>query len=57
VTAGRLNVRDAIWGNVLGQLVRDAEVVILAEEDGWFRIVVGNARGYGYVSKQFVSEK
>jgi hypothetical protein len=56
VTADRLNMRDAPWGRVLGQLERHNQVIILAELGNWYKIVMGQAPGFAYVHKSHIRE-
>jgi len=52
---GRLNVRRAPQGSVIGGLENGSAVEILSESGGWMRIAFDG--GEGYVSEDYVERK
>ncbi len=52
VNADTLNVRDAVWGNVIGQVQRGQRFVASASRSGWYQIDFGARKGW--VSSSYV---
>lgn len=48
VTASVLNVRDGVWGTILGQVERGDRFVRTGAQSGWIRIWYGGRQGWFY---------
>lgn len=46
VSPKRLNVRVKPDGKIVDTIVKDSAADVLAEENGWFKIVCGNLSGW-----------
>lgn len=49
---GTLNVRDDVWGNVLGELKNNESVTILGRDGDWYK--AKTSKGQGYVHARYI---